>query len=521
MASSVLFADVLNEYLNRQDRNSAWLADRLDLSRSTVSRWTNGETRPRSSNYVIRIADVLSLYDKEDRSTLLRAYHGVEVIESFISDHLNDDWGEKQDELLAQPVGWTMNSLWNALHSWWHAFVRWEDAPEHQIANWEGKVLWIMGSLFDRLKTGPVLYVLSALSLWVVAAWLMTPFLRWPLDVVEVRRQASVNFAAASILFPLLIALFVRPLDYDDFLPQNRRDSFRLILLKVAGAFNGFSAFAAVLVFPVLLWHYAVGRPLPAGLCWLMTIVPLLFSYVAARRTPSDRFRMFHGTMRMHEADSLFLGVGIFLVPVLSLYVYFAYPVLQSGYFGFLVLLALIGVLLWEHRKRHPDFLKDGAAILVLGLLIPGVMQITFIVMPILNTESLLNSAPVLALLVMAYFFSETVLVATLFVRNPPVLTLRGMLVLLGILLIALVVLTQNLLVGRIFVLLLLFLWTFWGRSRFRIYHAVHPAFSVHQVGLILSVFALVRTNVNPWLNLAIFLLFTAGMVGWAYRKPS
>ncbi len=67
------FGELLQSYLYRQDRNMRWLAARLRVSPSTVTRWCNGETRPRDPETVLRIAEELGIRDAEERNRLLAA----------------------------------------------------------------------------------------------------------------------------------------------------------------------------------------------------------------------------------------------------------------------------------------------------------------------------------------------------------------------------------------------------------------------------------------------------------------
>lgn len=55
------FSRLLNQALLRQDRSASWLAQRLDVSPSTVARWLNHGTRPGSAAAVAQIADVLGI----------------------------------------------------------------------------------------------------------------------------------------------------------------------------------------------------------------------------------------------------------------------------------------------------------------------------------------------------------------------------------------------------------------------------------------------------------------------------
>ena len=55
------FADLINRALTRMDRSPSWLAQRIDVNPSTVSRWLNQGARPGDPEIVVRIADVLGL----------------------------------------------------------------------------------------------------------------------------------------------------------------------------------------------------------------------------------------------------------------------------------------------------------------------------------------------------------------------------------------------------------------------------------------------------------------------------
>jgi transcriptional regulator with XRE-family HTH domain len=67
------FAELINRYLEQRDRNLSWLARRLGINHSTVSRWLNQDTRPADPETVIRIADVLGVHDPKERQLLLIA----------------------------------------------------------------------------------------------------------------------------------------------------------------------------------------------------------------------------------------------------------------------------------------------------------------------------------------------------------------------------------------------------------------------------------------------------------------
>lgn len=67
------FAQLVSQHLDMQERSQSWLAQRLDVSRGTVSRWLTGERQPASPEQVVRVLDVLGIHDREKRHALLTA----------------------------------------------------------------------------------------------------------------------------------------------------------------------------------------------------------------------------------------------------------------------------------------------------------------------------------------------------------------------------------------------------------------------------------------------------------------
>lgn len=67
------FARLLNEYLTKADLSPSWLARRLRVAPSTVTRWLNDGARPGNGEMVIRIADTLGVHSPPERQQLLAA----------------------------------------------------------------------------------------------------------------------------------------------------------------------------------------------------------------------------------------------------------------------------------------------------------------------------------------------------------------------------------------------------------------------------------------------------------------
>jgi len=78
------FSKLVENYLAKNDRTLSWLARRLHVSPSTVTRWLNYETRPGNVKIVIRIADILNI----DKDQLLIAA-GYGYIDSTSSEEVN------------------------------------------------------------------------------------------------------------------------------------------------------------------------------------------------------------------------------------------------------------------------------------------------------------------------------------------------------------------------------------------------------------------------------------------------
>lgn len=74
------FSTLLNQYLNRAERSQSWLADKLGISRSTISRWSNHYARPNSSEIVFQIAELLGIGEEDSRKLLRSA--GYDYTES-------------------------------------------------------------------------------------------------------------------------------------------------------------------------------------------------------------------------------------------------------------------------------------------------------------------------------------------------------------------------------------------------------------------------------------------------------
>ncbi len=87
------FAELINQALVRLDRSPSWLAQRIDVNPSTVSRWLNQGARPGDPEIVVRIADVLGMTGQVQELLSAAGFGYVEV----------DSRGRAADTVIAQP----------------------------------------------------------------------------------------------------------------------------------------------------------------------------------------------------------------------------------------------------------------------------------------------------------------------------------------------------------------------------------------------------------------------------------
>lgn len=78
MAYQPEFAELLIQSLARLDRSSAWLAQRLGVNPSTVSRWLNQSGRPADPETVVRVADILGISGQVQELLAAAGYGYVE-----------------------------------------------------------------------------------------------------------------------------------------------------------------------------------------------------------------------------------------------------------------------------------------------------------------------------------------------------------------------------------------------------------------------------------------------------------
>jgi hypothetical protein len=409
----------------------------------------------------------------------------------------------------------------SGVKTWANEFFRPAEADDHAQANWASMTLYLLGAAMKRVSSENFLSFLLAAFTAAFAIWSITPLLAWPQPDAQERLLAALRFGVAALFLPMLIALLIKPDGEEKFPLHETRTQWRLLVLKLAGAWTGFGALAGTALIAVILWYHLLGGSMPVIGQWLLALLPPFFAYVSARRIPSDRYKMFGGELRLHAADRLFFAVFALFGPGLAAVVYWGHWFLINQGVMLSVLLGSIGLIVWEihrhNKRRFPDLL----VIAILGLLLPlGFLLLFFFDMyPLAPAPTPgMGEAGIFAALA-AYILGTTLLLATVAVRQQTILTIPGVLGLSALLVFMLVFLRVNLWFGSAIGIGLLLLWYLWGRSRVKHWHQVH--LSVDLLGLVIIGAALlgVLTPVPLWGNAMLFALFAGVLVLWAYQK--
>jgi hypothetical protein len=515
------FAHLLQEYLSRNGRSPIWLAAQLNINPETVAGWLDGSTCPDNRELINQIIDVFDITDVVEQEELLHAGKGLSSAEP-VSIHQTNFYGPVHGPVHTGSGNINISPIsLAALQEWLAAVFHWAEAPDHMRSSWAGMVIWSLTAVTNRLTPQRWLVFLIAIALWVVAAWLVTPILQWPLADPQVRLWTVARYAAASLIIPLLIGS-VSAADNQSLFPlQTGKDRRVLWYLKITGALVGFNTFCTMLLGVSLGIYYLTLSTLPDWAWGLLLLIPLLFSYVVARRIPADRFKMYDGELRAHDADRLFFVVFLFFGPFLAGFVYLFYSFLADRMTGVALLLALMGMVLWEQRQRAPETFSDRKIILALGLFLPsGIMLLYLFLSQQFDRALLAHGEQQLAtLLVFAYFLSLFVLWVTLLVRNKPVITLKAALGMLTITAVLSFILLYNLVLGRIVTLVVLALWLLWGRRYFRSHLSIHPSFFLLMGTIGLSFYLVAQMAVPLWVNVFGFITITLVLIYWAYHS--
>lgn len=521
MKGSPSFAHLLERHLSRNSRSPIWLAAQLDINPETVAGWLSGSIYPDNQEIISQILEVLEIIDKAEQENLRRPGTGMASMET-VRFHQTNFHGPVYGPVHTGTGDINVNPLsLTALQEWLAAVFHWSEAPEHMQSSWAGMVIWSLTAVTNRLTPQRWLAFLAAVILWIGTAWLITPLLQWPLADPQNRLLAAIQYAAASLIIPLLVGSVSTADNQALFSLQTGKDSRLLWFLKVTGALVGFNVFCALLLGISLGLYYLTVSTLPSWGWWLLLLIPLLFAYVVARRIPADRYKMFGGELRSHDADRLFFVVFLLFGPFLAGFVHLFYPFLSERITGFVFLLVILGIALWEQRRRTPDALSDQKTILALGLFLPLAILLLYLFFSDQFNPAFLSTSKqrLFTLLAFAYVVGPIILWITLAVRNKPVLTLKGVIGLLVVTAVLNLILLQNLVVGRWLTLAVLALWGAAGKRYVRNYFLIHDSFLLMLIGVGLSYYLVVHTAVPLWANFLGFTLLTITLTYWAYQK--
>ncbi|MCA9974335.1 MAG: hypothetical protein KC413_01240, partial [Anaerolineales bacterium] len=267
--------------------------------------------------------------------------------------------------------------------------------------------------------------------------------------------------------------------------------------------------------------YYLTLSTLPVAAWWVLLLIPLLFANIVARRIPADRYKMFDGELRAHDADKLFFVVFLLFGPFLSGFVYFFYSFLTERVTGFAFLLVIMGIALWEQKKQTPEAVSDRQTILAIGLILP--LAALFLYLFFSQRFSGIHPSnfdqQLFTLLAFTYILGSIVVWVTLVIRNKPILTLRGAVGLLGVTAVLNLLLLWDLTIGRWGTLIVLALWGIVGRKYTRPYLQIHLSFSLMLIGVGISFYFAVKTAVPIWVNLLGFAILTLILTYWAFQK--
>ena len=216
----------------------------------------------------------------------------------------------------------------NGVKAWAREFFSINEADDHARSSWAGMTLYLLGALMKRIAGENFLICLVALFTAALAIGFITPVLAWPQFDPLARFSAASRFAAASLILPLFIAFLVKPEGVDSFLLQDGVQ-WKLLLLKLIGAWTGFGALAGTALTIAIVWYHLWDSPLPPIGRWVLALLPLFFAYVSARRIPLDRYKMFNDELRLHNADPLFLVVFALFGPLLAAMLYWGHAFLS------------------------------------------------------------------------------------------------------------------------------------------------------------------------------------------------
>jgi hypothetical protein len=238
------------------------------------------------------------------------------------------------------------------LTDWLDQLTGWSNAPAHMRSSWAGMSLWLLDRAVSRFNPERVIILCASLLLWLAAGYLLLPLWGWSATGSTERLLVLVQAGAAFLLLPPLMAWVTRP-DYDDLIIRETwRQRGRLYFLKWAGALAGFTVFAWPGLFVSLLWLWSGVGSLPSLLGWSLAGLAILFSYIAARRIPADRYKMYGHKPTLHEADAYIAFALLVSNIAFLLLIYFFYDFLVWRGMAILTLIAILLAAYIQQRQN-------------------------------------------------------------------------------------------------------------------------------------------------------------------------
>ena len=521
MNDSKSFASLLEEYLDRNGRSPLWLAAELDINPEIVVGWLSGNMYPGNEGIVNQILEALDITDKLEQDNLRQARIAL-AASDIPSVYQTNIFGPVHGPVHTGTGDININPLsLTALKEWLDGIFHWPEAPEHIRSSWAGLVIWSMTAVTNQLTPQRWITFMAAVLLWAGTTWLGTPLLQWPLADTQSRLWAVLQYAAVSLIIPLIVASISTADNQPLFTLKTSKDRRLLWFLKVTGALVGFNLFYTLLLGLSLGLYYLTLSTLPTAAWWVLLLIPLLFAYIVARRIPADRYKMFDGELKAHDADRLFFAVFLLFGPFLSGFIYFFYWFLAERVTGFAFLLIIMGIALWEQKKQTPEAVSDRQTILAIGLFLPLAAFFLYLFFSQQFSDGRLPGLDqqFFTLLAFAYILGPIIVWVTLAVRNKPIVTLKGVVGLLGVTAVLNLILLCNLAIGRWVTLVVFILWNTVGRKQTRPYLRVHLSFSLTLISVAISFYLAVKTAVPIWANFIGFIILTTLLTHWAYQK--
>jgi hypothetical protein len=257
------------------------------------------------------------------------------------------------NRLLSTPVGRPTNGrFW--LADWLNQVTGWSDAPDHMRSSWAGMVIWLLNRLGSFINPERVITACVLLLLWLAAGYLLLPLWHWSAVDLTDRLLVLGQAALAFLLLPPVMAWATRP-DYDDLIIRETwSQRGRLYFLKWAGALAGFVTFTWLGLGVSLTWHWLAQSPLPPLLGWPLVGFAVLFSHIAARRIPADRYKMYGHKPTLHEADP-YIAIGLLVCSLaFLLFIYLFYDLLLRQEMAVAAIIALL-LVAWLEKNRNAE----------------------------------------------------------------------------------------------------------------------------------------------------------------------